>query len=58
MPAQNPEPRRHERPRLDALGPGESDNDALIVFHRIEDTAGHCGHMDLTRAPLDGWTGR
>ena len=28
------------------------------VFHMIEETARHAGHMDLTRELLDGRTGR
>ena len=29
-----------------------------VVFHLIEETARHVGHMDLTRELLDGRTGR
>jgi uncharacterized damage-inducible protein DinB len=29
-----------------------------IVFHLIEETARHAGHMDITRELLDGSTGR
>jgi hypothetical protein len=29
-----------------------------VVYHLIEETARHCGHMDITRELLDGRTGR
>ena len=29
-----------------------------VVFHMIEETARHVGHMDITRELLDGRTGR
>ena len=29
-----------------------------VVGHLIEETARHCGHMDITRELLDGRTGR
>ena len=29
-----------------------------VVFHLLEETARHVGHMDITRELLDGRTGR
>jgi hypothetical protein len=29
-----------------------------VVLHLVEETARHCGHMDITRELIDGKTGR
>jgi uncharacterized damage-inducible protein DinB len=45
---------------LDELSRGEPDSGTSlrrIIVHMIEEYARHCGHADLLRQAIDGWTG-
>jgi uncharacterized damage-inducible protein DinB len=43
---------------LPSSGPLRPTTLRWVVFHLIEETARHAGHMDITRELLDGRTGR
>jgi hypothetical protein len=40
-----------------AAGPGMTFNLRYALAHMIEETASHCGHLDLLRERIDGATG-
>jgi len=43
---------------LPSSGPMRPTTLRWVVLHLIEETARHCGHMDITRELVDGRTGR
>jgi uncharacterized damage-inducible protein DinB len=43
---------------LPSRGPLRPTTLRWVVLHLVEETARHCGHMDITRELIDGKTGR